>query len=236
MTNPPRLPKSVYALIDRAVRVQQPTVAGYVARLRRRHPDAEPADVVAMLERQYLVAVTGTGAAIGGTATAPGIGTVSALVIGAGETVTFLETTAVFVLAVAEVHGVHMEDVERRRALLLAVLLGESGSVIMEKATGRATQHWAKVLPDRVPRTAVEAANRQLARWLVRRYGARQGAVVLGRLVPFGLGAAIGGAANAAIGKTIISSVRRAFGAAPEHFAGPPPAAVRTVHGEVVEQ
>lgn len=235
MNDAPRLPRPVYALIDRAVRVQQPVVADYVARLRRRRPEADPAEVVSMLERQYLAAVTGTGAAIGGTAAAPGIGTVSALLIGAGETLTFVETSAIFVLAVAEVHGVHVDDIERRRALLLAVLVGESGSVIMEKVTGKATKHWATRLTGRIPSTAIDHANRQLARWLVRRYGARQGAVLLGRLVPFGVGAAIGGAANAALGKAIIASVRHAFGPPPEQFSGPAPALTRNVRGEVLE-
>lgn len=236
MNEAARLPRPVYALIDRSVRVQQPVVADYVARLRRRRPDAAPAEIITMLERQYLAAVTGTGAAIGGTAAAPGIGTVSALLIGAGETLTFLETSAIFVLAVSEVHGVHVDDIERRRALLLAVLVGESGSVIMEKVTGKATRHWAtRLTAGRIPSAAIEHANRQLARWLVRRYGARQGAVLLGRLVPFGVGAAIGGAANAAIGKAIIASVQNAFGPPPEQFSGPVPPVTRNVRGEVLE-
>jgi len=229
----PRAPRLVYPLIDRAVRAQQPAVAGYVARLRRRSPDAAPADVVETLERQFLAAVTGTGAAIGGTAAAPGIGTVSALALSAGETVAFLETSAVFVLSVAEVHGIHVEDIERRRALLLAVLLGETGSAIMEKATGRAAAYWARALPEKIPRAALEHANKQLARWVARRYGARQGAVVLGRLVPFGVGAAIGAVANVAIGRAIVTATRRAFGPPPDRFTTPVPPASRTVRGEV---
>ena len=55
----------------------------------------------------------------------PGIGTLVALSAVAGETVVFLEATAVFVLAVAEVHGIPAEHRERRRALVLAVLVGE---------------------------------------------------------------------------------------------------------------
>ena len=94
----PRVPRLVFPLVDRAVRVQQPAVAAYVERLRRRRPDATPAEIVETIERQFLAAVTSTGAAIGGTATVPGIGTVSALALSAGETVAFLETSAVFVL------------------------------------------------------------------------------------------------------------------------------------------
>ncbi len=66
-----------------------------------------------------------SGAAVGSAAAFPGIGTLVALSAVAGETVVFLEATAVFVLAVAEVHGIPAEHRERRRALVLAVLVGE---------------------------------------------------------------------------------------------------------------
>ena len=66
-----------------------------------------------------------SGAAVGSAAAFPGIGTLVALSAVAGETVVFLEATAVFVLAVAEVHGIPADHRERRRALVLAVLVGE---------------------------------------------------------------------------------------------------------------
>ena len=43
----------------------------------------------------------------------------------AGETVVFLEATAVYVLALAEVYGIPADHRERRRALVLAVLVGD---------------------------------------------------------------------------------------------------------------
>jgi hypothetical protein len=123
--------------------VQQPVLARHVQRLRKRRPDATPADVVASLEKQYLAAVTGTGAAVGGTAAAPGVGTGVALALSAGEVVGFLEASALCCLAVAEVHGVRIDDLERRRTLLLAVVLGDSGANVIEKAAGRTGRHWA---------------------------------------------------------------------------------------------
>ena len=68
-----------------------------------------------------------SGAAVGSAAAFPGIGTLVAMSAVAGETVVFLEATAVFVLAVAEVHGIPAEHRERRRALVLAVLVGDDG-------------------------------------------------------------------------------------------------------------
>ena len=112
-------------IIERGARVQGPAVRAYIERLRDGSPDATPAEIITKLEKQYLAAVMASGAAVGSAAAIPGIGTLAALSAVAGETVVFLEATALFVLAVAEVHGIPVEHRERRRALVLSVLVGE---------------------------------------------------------------------------------------------------------------
>ena len=93
-------------ILESSTRLQAPAVRAYVARLRRSNPDASPAEIVTKLEKHYLAAVMASGAAVGSAAAFPGIGTLAALSAVAGETVVFLEATAAFVLAVAEVHGI----------------------------------------------------------------------------------------------------------------------------------
>ncbi len=205
--------------LDEAISVQQAVVARHVQRLRDRRPNASPADITRSLERQYLAAVTGTGAAVGGAAAAPGVGTGIALALSAGETVGFLGTSALFCLAVAEVHGVEIDDLERRRTLLLAVLLGDSGATLIEKAAGRTGKHWGKLLTRRIPIGTIDAVNRILGRWFVTKYGTKQGIIVISRVAPFGIGAGIGAAGNAAFGRTVIVGTRRAFGPPPNDFA-----------------
>lgn len=112
-------------IIESSTRVQAPAVRAYVERLRSQQPDATPAQIVSRLEKHYLAAVMASGAAVGSAAAFPGIGTLAALSAVAGETVVFLEATSVFVLAVAEVHGIPADHRERRRALVLSVLVGE---------------------------------------------------------------------------------------------------------------
>ncbi len=82
-----------------------------------------------------------SGAAVGGAAAAPGVGTGAAAAIGVGEIGFFLEASALLSLAVAEVHGLQIDDLERRRTLLLAVLLGDSGVKVVEKAAARTGAH-----------------------------------------------------------------------------------------------
>lgn len=204
--------------LEKAIGVQHAPVAGYVARLRRSRPGATPAEIIAVLEKQYLTAVTSTGAAVGGAAAAPGIGTLAALALSGGETAVFLEATALFALAVAEVHGVRVDEIERRRTLILAVVLGDQGAMLVEKVAGRTGQHWADLLPDVIPKPSISAMNKTLSRWFLKRYSCKQGILVIGKIAPFGIGAAIGGAGNRALGRQVVNSSRRAFGPPPAHF------------------
>ncbi|MGH3902054.1 MAG: hypothetical protein ACRDTA_28140 [Pseudonocardiaceae bacterium] len=208
--------------LERAIGVQRSPVADYVARLRRARPDATPAEIIAVLEKQYLATVTGTGAAVGGAAAAPGVGTVLALTLSGGETAVFLEVTALFALAVAEVHGVRVDEVERRRTLVLAVVLGDRGAMLVEKVSGRTGQHWADLLPDVMPMSSITAINKTLGRWFLTRYARRQGVLAIGKIAPFGIGAAIGGAGNRAFGRLVVNTSRRVFGLPPTGFADMP--------------
>ncbi|MEU1103329.1 hypothetical protein ABZ408_20495 [Streptomyces tibetensis] len=75
----------VLDLLDRAIDSQSLLVRKNIARARQRNPEATPGQVIRNLERMYVSALTGTGAAVGGTAAAPGVGTGVALALSAGE-------------------------------------------------------------------------------------------------------------------------------------------------------
>jgi len=175
------LPAVLLRSVEKAINVQQAPVAGYVARLRRARSNATPAEIIAVLEKRYLTTVTGTGAAVGGAAAAPAVGTALAIALSGGETALFFEARVLFALAVAEVHGIRLVETERRRTLLLAVVLGDNGAMIVEKMTGRTGQHWADLLPEALPLSSITAINKALGRWF-RRYARKQGMLALGRL------------------------------------------------------
>ena len=48
--------------IDKAVRGRRGIARTYVKRVRRRNPDATPAEIISMLEHHYVTAITVTGA------------------------------------------------------------------------------------------------------------------------------------------------------------------------------
>nr|WP_206038137.1 hypothetical protein [Rhodococcus sp. HNM0569] len=205
-------------MLDNAGRLQGPAVEKYVARLRAAHPDDTPEQIVARLESRFLAAVTGSGGAVGATAAVPGVGTVASFAAIGAESAFFLEAAALFTLGVAAVHGVPVDDHQQRRALVLSVVLGEAGMEIVQHATGKRTAHWARALDGKVPAPVLRTMNNSLVRKFATKYAARRSALVLGKLVPAGIGAAIGGAGNRAIGKSIVRNSRDAFGPAPARW------------------
>jgi hypothetical protein len=204
--------------LDKALQLNQNVVDAYLARARRSRPDASPAEIVTSLERQYMAAVTTLGVGAGATAAMPGTGTAVGLAVNLAEVATFIEASAVFALAVAEVHGTRVDELERRRTLVIAVLLGNGGSSFVQKAAGRTGPYWGRSLAKAIPMTTID---RVLGPRFVTKYGTNQGNLVLGRELPFGIGAVIGGSGNAVLGWTTVVAARRAFGPAPDAFPGP---------------
>jgi len=211
--------KALSHILESSSRLQAPAVKAYVARLRRATPNATPAEIVTKLEKHYLAAVMASGAAVGSAAAFPGIGTITALSAVAGETVLFLETTAAFVLAVAEVHGIPVEDRERRRTLVLAALVGEDGSGGVKDllGAGRTSGAWLAEA-ELLPLPVVSQLNSQMTQYFVKKYAIKRTAMAFGKALPVGIGAAVGGGGNRMMGKKIVGNARKAFGPAPARW------------------
>ncbi|MGE2836341.1 hypothetical protein [Mycobacterium sp. SMC-4] len=216
--DPGAVAKVLSRIIERGARVQGPAVKTYVDRLRADQPDASPADIIAALDKRYMAAVMASGAAVGSAAAFPGIGTLVAMSAVAGETVVFLEATALYVLAVAEVHGIPIDERERRRTLVLAVLVGDDSKHAVGDLLGRrrTTGGWLSDGAASLPLPALSQMNSRLLRYFVKRYTLKRGAIAFGKLMPVGVGAVVGGVGNRLMGKKIVANAHAAF--------GPPPA------------
>ena len=217
----PRAPRRTHlidAALERAVTIPSARVHDHVQSLRRRNPDATPAQIIALLEREYLRVVASTGGAVGLAAAAPAVGTGVALALTASDVATFFASSAAFSLSIASVHGIEVNDAGRRRALLLATIVGESGLRAATDAGEISSGTFARVLLTRMPTSTIRRVNTGLTRRLVRRQAGRQGALAFGRLVPFGIGVLIGVTGARALGRSVVDGARRAFGPAPLTF------------------
>ncbi len=208
--------------LDRVLALQRPVVLAHLRSVIRRHPEADPARLARILETRYLAAVATGGAAVGATAVVPGIGTGVTLALSGVETVGFLETTTLFAQSLAELHGIRIADPDRARALMLTLLLGQEGVDLVTQLAGQATgsaaprtAYWGEVVTKTLPRAAVGPAVDRLKSVFIRTFAARAGASWVGKALPFGIGAVVGGAGNGILGRRVVVSARKAFGPAP---------------------
>ncbi|MFE0701641.1 hypothetical protein [Streptomyces sp. NPDC058872] len=201
--------------LDRALVAQQPLARRNVERLRRVHPDDGPQELISRLDRYYLAGVTASGGASGAAGILPGAGIPTAL----ADMMLFTEASVLYTLSLAEVHGTHPEDFERRRLLVLTVLLGDGAVSALDKVVGHTGAHWAKKIVKSIPMSAINKANKVLGPRFITKYGTKQGVLVLSKQVPLGIGAALGAGGNHIFGRLTIKSARKIFGDPPLSWA-----------------
>ncbi|GGH61796.1 hypothetical protein GCM10007359_11340 [Rothia aerolata] len=210
--------------LDTVLRVQRPLVLSMVKKMREKYPNDTPAQIAKRLEQQYLRDVTVGGGAIGASAFVPGIGTATSVGLSALAVGGYLERTAIYAQAVAELHGVHVENPEAARTMVMGIMLGEDGSVLMNsllaqssKASGISNK-WGLMMGKDQKNGKMFSVERTIRNMFIKRFLTRQSGALLGRALPFGIGAVVGGGANLALGKKVIESANEAFGPAPAIF------------------
>jgi hypothetical protein len=209
--------------LTRAVTVQRPLVLAHLRRLRKAHPTLNNAQLVAELDKDFVRAMTGGGALIGMTAAVPGVGTVASLGFSAVATGGFLEISALYAQSVAELSGISTEDTEKAKVLVMGVMLGKEGRQLLgelsQQASGTGGGPFSTLVPMNVSAQSSGFAGiiiAQIRRRFVRRFFVRQGTSMMARAVPFGIGAVVGGLANRAVAKRIVTTARETFGEIPE--------------------
>ncbi|MCY7412246.1 MAG: hypothetical protein LH471_04310 [Salinibacterium sp.] len=226
------------AKIFEAISVQRPVVVEYLKSLRREKPNASAVEILKDLENRYVATVTITSTGVGASAAIPGVGIPLALGLGAADLLFFYETSALYVLAVTELHGIEVNDVERVRPLVFGMLLGQksqcqvtkivfqaagAGSVnqartVAASAAGKALPSgWGEVLTQQLPDSALAPLGTVLAREAMKA-SAKFGAGTLGKAIPFGLGAVVGGVGSFTFGRDVVKAARLAFPTAPTSF------------------
>jgi hypothetical protein len=222
--SPPANPTLIRG-IDRVLTVQRPVVLAHIRSIRHSNPNASPEQLIRILERRYLAAVTSGGALVGASAVVPGVGIAASLALSSVETAGFLEASALFAQSVTEVHGIAVDDPDRARALVMTMMLGSAGTDLVRQLAGQVTGSgptrtgfWGDLVTKSLPSTAMGHVADQIKRSFMKRFVATQSTNVIGRVIPFGIGAVVGGTGNNILGRKVIKSSREAFGLPPQIF------------------
>lgn len=222
---PDRSPSAAERGFDALLSVQRPVVLAHIRSIRTRRPDANPSQVIAILERRYLTAVTTGGALVGASAAIPVVGIGTSIVLSGVETAGFLEATALFSQSVCEVHGIAIDEPERARTLVMTMMLGNGGQELIRQFAGQAaggpqtrTAFWGELVTKNLPSAVFGPIADRIQKAFVRKFAVTQGSSVIGRAIPFGIGAVVGGSGNHLLGRRVVNSSRTAFGAAPAIF------------------
>lgn len=277
--------------IAKAVSARHSIARKYIMRIRRRHPEATPAEVIQMLERHYGTSITTAGAVITagviaadiGIAMIPGVGPAAAGVKSAGQQAAKktgkeavkiaakqaakqaaknvalgtaksgalraaallpagdeqlqFELTAIFGLAIADIHGMDLdqdqahalvyglsnERVSQQQIATMATDLSNasSGGVVgvgNRIAAGRTDwSHWASTLADSLPGGAAQSFVRTMHTGQLdtvrENLSQKQQATI-----EYGVGALAGGVTRFVFGRDVIVAARAAFADAPDVF------------------
>lgn len=204
--------------LKKALTFQAPLARRNFERLRRVHPLDTPSQLERRVTKYYLATVASSGGAMGAAGTVPGGGIPSAAV----DVVAFTEVSVLYALTLAEIHGLHPEDYERRRLLVQTVLIGDSAITALNKGVGRSTSYWGAKIVNKIPMSAVTAANKVLGPRFITKYGTKQGILVLSKQIPLGLGIGVSATANYVVGRGIVGTARKVYGPAPATFSSSP--------------
>lgn len=210
--------------VDKAVQLQTSTIRTYVNWLRRQNPDASPAEIQQIMDKHLKNTVTGTGAGVGATAAVPGIGLITGAAAVAGESVLFLDLAAFYAVASAYLRGEDVSDPERRRALVLSLLMGSKGLAIVDAMLGDdAGKIPGKSTLAKFSGPMLANTNNVLQRVAMRSMQKSLRRAWLGKLMSLGIGAVAGTTANRKLADGVIDNVQSGLGAVPAGFATPLP-------------
>lgn len=218
------LGRAFIGAVDKAVQLQTSTIRTYVDWLRRQNPDATPAEIQKLMDKHLKNTVTGTGAGVGAAAAVPGIGLFSGAAAVAGESVLFLDLAAFYAVASAYLRGEDISDPERRRTLVLSLLMGTKGLAIVDAMLGDdAGKLPGKSTLAKFSGPTLANTNNVLERIAMRSMRKTLRRAWLGKLMPLGIGAIAGTTANRKLADGVIDNVQSGLSAMPATFASPLP-------------
>ncbi len=207
--------------LDRVLSIQRPLVLAHIRSIRLRNPQASPAEIIRILERRYLAAVPPVEPRSARPLSSRASARVSRSHSPAWRRSASWSPQLCSRSRSPRCMGSRSRTGSRQSAGDDADARqgGRRPGRTARRAGGRARREQVVVLgrarhevtPPRRRRTSRRPAQSMF----VKQVRCKGGASVIGKALPFGIGAAIGGAGNNILGRRVLTTSHKAFGAAP---------------------
>ncbi len=210
--------KAVLKAVDVAVERRWDDALQIAAEAEGDSPQEKTSAIISRFKKELTL----VGAATGAIAAAPIVGTATAAGALAADMAWFGMRATDLIMAIGAANGHTEATDEERRAWVLAVLafgedsaekfatlLGEVKAA--EMAEGLSQRTAGVVTGDALTLDALRRINTDLAGQVVAKYGARRSALAIGKLLPFGVGAVVGGTANYGFVRMVGNQARKFF-------------------------
>ncbi len=191
---------------------------------------------VRSINRRFRRELTTMGAATGAVAASPGLGTSAAAATLLADLAWFAVRAADLVMTIGAANGRTVATVDERRAWVLSVLAfgedaaDEFSALLFEVDAGaiaggdRVAGRLAGIVGgDVASLDALRSLNARLAANVVAKYGSRRSLLAVGKVLPFGVGAVVGGSANYSLIRVVGFHAQRFFARAGVLLPPPPP-------------
>ncbi len=212
------LGKAVLKAVDTAVERRWDDALEIAAEADGDSAEEKTAAIISRFKKELTL----VGAATGAIAAAPVVGTATAAGALAADMAWFGMRATDLIMAIGAANGLTEATEEERRAWVLAVLaFGEESAdkfASLLDAAGQTAagdglgQRAAGVAGgDALTLDALRRINTDLAGQVVAKYGTRRSALAIGKLLPFGVGAVVGGTANYGFVRMVGNQARKFF-------------------------
>ncbi len=176
---------------------------------------------IAEVYQAFQKELTAAGAATGAAAATPGIGTAAAASWLSADVVWLALRSADLIMTIAAIHGHTDSTVDQRRAWVLSILaFGDEAAVEFGTLVEQMNIGTSASAGMRMPLEVIERVNTSLGSHVLTKYGTRRGIATVGRLLPFGIGAVIGGGANFTMTRNLAKHADAFFRNAPLEESG----------------
>lgn len=212
---------SITQAVDTMIDIPNESIRKRVNELRIKYPHATPAELSQIVSRDFRRVAATTSGLVGASAAMPGVGTAAGVGLSSAQLLGFVTQAGYYVLTMASIHGIATDDYDKRRLLVLTSLLGEQGAQIASSQFGFSTLTALKGYASDMQRQTIRRVNKALAKHASKQAAKRGLSATFGRIMPFGIGAAIGWIVGRSMAGSVIEGVEHALGPAPTEFSFP---------------